>query len=78
MQLQPQFKEVLQLIQQARQRAYQAVNTQLVQLYWQVGEYISSRVAAESWGKGTVQQLAAFLQKKNLVQEDFRIRTFGG
>ncbi len=63
MQLQPQFQEILYLIQQARQRAYQAVNTQLVQLYWQVGEYICSRVAAESWGKATVQQLANYLQQ---------------
>ncbi len=71
MQLQPQFKEVLQLIQQARQRAYQAVNTQLVQLYWQVGEYISNRVAAESWGKATVGQLAEYLQQQEPEAKGF-------
>ena len=32
------FTEVLQLIQAAKQRAYQAVNSELVTLYWQVGE----------------------------------------
>lgn len=31
------FNEVLALIQNARQQAVQAVNTQLIELYWQVG-----------------------------------------
>ena len=35
------FAEVVGLIEQARLRAYQAVNTELVGLYWQIGEYIS-------------------------------------
>lgn len=73
MQLQPQFKEVLQLIQQARQRAYQAVNTHLVQLYWQIGEYINNRMAVESWGKATVQQLADYLK-----QQEPEANGFGG
>jgi len=30
------FLEVVQIIEAARQRAYQAVNTELVGLYWQV------------------------------------------
>lgn len=67
-----QFNEVLQLILQARQRAYQAVNTQLVQLYWQLGEYISNRVATESWGKATLHQLAEYLQ-----QQEPEARGFG-
>lgn len=74
MQLQPQFKEVLQLIQQARQRAYHAVNTELVQLYWQIGEYISNRIASESWGKATVQQLSAYLQQQEPAVKGFSQR----
>lgn len=35
------FAEVVGLIEQARQRAYQAVNSELVGLYWRIGEYIS-------------------------------------
>src|SRR5437016_628818 len=37
------FREVLTLIEQARQRAFQAVNTELIDLYWRVGEYISRK-----------------------------------
>jgi len=55
------FDEVVQLIQRARQRAYQAVNTALIDLYWQVGEYISRKVESVEWGSGTVQRLAKYL-----------------
>ena len=61
--LEPHFIEVVQLIQQARSNAYKAVNVELVNLYWQVGEYISKRVATASWGDKTVDELANYLQK---------------
>jgi predicted nuclease of restriction endonuclease-like (RecB) superfamily len=53
-----QFIEVVQLINSAREQAYLAVNTTLVQLYWQVGEIISCKIAASEWGEGVVEQLA--------------------
>jgi len=37
------FADIVGLIAAARQRAFQAVNTTLIDLYWQVGEYISAR-----------------------------------
>jgi predicted nuclease of restriction endonuclease-like (RecB) superfamily len=55
------FVEVAQLITQARQRAVQAVNTQLIELYWQVGAYISLKIERAEWGEGVVSQLAAYL-----------------
>lgn len=39
--LEESFVEVVGLIQQARQRAFQAVNTEIIDLYWQVGETIN-------------------------------------
>ena len=57
------FTEVLHLIQSARQRALQAVNTELVELYWQVGEYISRKIASAEWGDGVVDELARFLAR---------------
>ncbi|AZL72209.1 PDDEXK nuclease domain-containing protein [Pseudomonas oryziphila] len=55
------FDEVLSLIQSARQRAVQAVNTQLIELYWQVGAYISRKLERAEWGDGVVNQLADHL-----------------
>lgn len=57
----PDFAEVVQLISAARQHAYQAVNTTLIELYWQVGAYISNKVKAAEWGDGVIKQLAQHL-----------------
>lgn len=57
----PDFTEVLQLISSARQRAYQIVNTTLIDLYWQVGAYISNKLRAAEWGDGVITQLAQHL-----------------
>ena len=50
---------ILGLIDAARTRAYQAVNTSLIDLYWAVGEHISGRVASAGWGQGAVRALGA-------------------
>lgn len=54
----PDFSEISRLIDAARQRAYQAVNTTLIELYWQVGAYLSRKIAAVEWGESIVEQLA--------------------
>jgi predicted nuclease of restriction endonuclease-like (RecB) superfamily len=55
------FAEIATLIASARQRAVQAVNTTLIDLYWQIGERISRKIAASEWGDGVVTQLAQYL-----------------
>ena len=57
------FNEVLGLITAAKQRAVQAVNTTLIELYWQVGEVISRKIAAAEWGDGVVEQLAEHIAR---------------
>lgn len=57
------FSEIAQLIATARQRAVQSVNTTLIELYWQVGEYISRKIEAAEWGDGVVTQLADYLAR---------------
>ncbi len=46
------FTEITQLIASARARAMQAVNTALIDLYWQVGQTISQKIAQAQWGDG--------------------------
>lgn len=58
------FDEVVGLIEQARRRAYQAVNTHLIDLYWQVGEFVSRKIDADGWGKSTVQQLSVYILQR--------------
>jgi predicted nuclease of restriction endonuclease-like (RecB) superfamily len=63
--LQASFVEVVDLIQKARQRAFHAVNTELIDLYWQIGEYISSKLETAAWGKGVVNQLVDYVARQH-------------
>jgi predicted nuclease of restriction endonuclease-like (RecB) superfamily len=58
------FNEVLAMIEDARRRAYQAVNAQLVGLYWQMGEYISRKIESAEWGDSVVDELAAAIARR--------------
>lgn len=58
------FPPVLQLIQQAKSRALSTVNHQLLELYWQIGEYLSFKVAEQGWEQGTVKELAKWLTER--------------
>jgi predicted nuclease of restriction endonuclease-like (RecB) superfamily len=57
------FSEIVQLIASARQRAFQTVNTTLIELYWKIGEHISRKIAAAEWGDGVVPRLAAYIAR---------------
>jgi len=57
------FDEVVKLITDARQRAYQAVNAALVDLYWQVGKYISEKLDIATRGERIVDALARHIQQ---------------
>jgi predicted nuclease of restriction endonuclease-like (RecB) superfamily len=57
------FDEVVRLIDEARRRAFAAVNHELVNLYWQIGEYISRKLESAAWGEGVVEQLADHISK---------------
>ena len=63
MELHKQFTEITSLITSAKSRAYQAVNKELVTLYWHVGEHVSKQVISKAWGKSVVQELADYIQK---------------
>nr|WP_315449113.1 PDDEXK nuclease domain-containing protein [uncultured Pseudomonas sp.] len=55
------FNEVLALIHSSRNKAMQTVNTQLIELYWQVGAHISRKIEQAEWGDSVVGQLADHL-----------------
>ena len=69
------FAEVVRLIESARQKAYQAVNTTLVELYWQIGKYISQKLETAEWGEGVVTSLADYLCRTFPGQQGFTRRS---
>jgi predicted nuclease of restriction endonuclease-like (RecB) superfamily len=60
---QNQFAHIIELIKQSRTAAIKTVNTELINLYWNIGAYISNRLISSAWGEKTVDELANFIQK---------------
>ena len=54
--------ELKERIHSARQRASQAVNREMVQLYWQIGRDILARQSAQGWGAKVIDRLARDLR----------------
>lgn len=71
MKVEQQFGEVILLIQKARYNAYKAVDTELINLYWEIGKYITESTQSEGWGKSTVSQLAKFIQTQQPESKGF-------
>lgn len=61
--MESQFSDIVQLIRQARNNAIKSVNTELINLYWEIGAHISQKVEASEWGKSVVKELAIFIQQ---------------
>ena len=58
------FAEIVRLIEESRNRAFQKVNEELVLLYFTVGKTVSVRVAEGTWGEKTVDELSSFILKR--------------
>ncbi|NLO71908.1 MAG: DUF1016 domain-containing protein [Porphyromonadaceae bacterium] len=56
------FTDIIQLIKQSRTKAIKAVNAELIDLYWNIGEYISKKIEQSEWGVAVVTELANFIQ----------------
>lgn len=68
------FIEILSLITLSKQKAFSQVNSILIELYWNIGEYISAKTLKENWGKGIVKELAQFIQNKEPNLQGFTER----
>ncbi|MCL2079528.1 MAG: PDDEXK nuclease domain-containing protein [Oscillospiraceae bacterium] len=56
------FDEVISIIETARAKAFSAVNRELINMYWDIGLYVSKKVKTEKWGKSTVKEFSDFVQ----------------
>lgn len=68
------FNDILKTIQNAKHKALQQVNKTLIELYWDVGKYISTKTAKENWGKGVVKELALYIQTNEPTAKGFTSR----
>ena len=47
-----------------KEKAARAVNTELIELYWRIGDYLHRKIESDGWAKGTVALLAAYLTQR--------------
>lgn len=57
------FTDIIHLIKQSRTNAIKAVNAELINLYWNIGEYISNKIEKSEWGDSVVTELAKHIQQ---------------
>lgn len=56
------FTDIIQLIKKSRTNTIKAVNAELINLYWNIGEHISKKIEQSEWGDSVVTELANFIQ----------------
>ena len=69
-----QFDEIISIIDNARTRALKAVNAELIQMYWNVGEYLSSLCANSGFGDKVIDEVAAYIAEANPGVKGFNRR----
>lgn len=57
------FSEIIHLIKQSRANAIKAINAELIELYWNIGEYIDKKIEKSEWGDSVVMELAKYIQQ---------------
>ncbi|PKP16958.1 MAG: DUF1016 domain-containing protein [Bacteroidetes bacterium HGW-Bacteroidetes-23] len=55
------FTDIIQIIKQSRSNAIKAVNAELINLYWNIGEFISKKIEKSEWGDAVVKELANYI-----------------
>jgi len=74
-QAKPNFDEILNLIVSSRQKVSSQINTTIIELYWDIGKYISIKTSEENWGKGVVEELSAFILQNDPTIKGFTSRS---
>jgi predicted nuclease of restriction endonuclease-like (RecB) superfamily len=57
------FTDIIQLIKRSREKAIRAVNAELINLYWNIGEHITKKIEQAEWGDAVVIELAKHIQQ---------------
>jgi len=56
--------DIIKLIETHRENAYRKVNEELVSMYYEIGKYLSEKVASEKWGSKVIDSIANEINNK--------------
>ena len=65
------FSEILNMISVTRNRVFRTINSELINLYWKIGKYISIKVIHNKWGKSVVNNLSEYLSRTDPTLKGF-------
>lgn len=68
------FGVVISIIENAKGRALKAVNAELINMYWEVGEYLSKLCADSSFGDKVIDEVANYIAETNPTIKGFNRR----
>ena len=71
------YSDIIPIIDGARYRAQKAVNAEMIQMYWDIGRYVSERVNNGGWGKTSFRSFLLFCNRITHLPKVFRRRTYG-
>ncbi len=68
------FDKITNIIETARNNALQAVNTELIKMYWNVGEYIYELTSNSAYGDKIIDEIAEYIAQSNPTIKGFNRR----
>lgn len=70
------FNEIIQMIENRRKNVYKKVNEELILLYLDIGKYISEKVNNSNWGTKVIDKLEKFIKEEYPDLRGFNRRGF--
>ena len=64
------FKAVIEIIENAKSRALNAVNAELINMYWELGKYISDLCIEASFGDKVIDVIAGRVNGRAVLWYD--------
>lgn len=58
------ISDIVKMIETHRKNAYRKVNEELVSMYYEIGKYLSEKVASEKWGSKVIDSIANEINNK--------------
>lgn len=68
------FVRIFNMIDTAKSKVWQQVNSTIISLYWNIGQYLSDKVQKDGWGKAIVEELSMFIHSRNQSINGFSAR----
>ena len=72
--IQNHFDKITNIIETARNNALQAVNTELIKMYWNVGEYLYELTSNSAYGDKIIDEIAEYIAQSNPAIKGFNRR----